>query len=84
MKTNNNMETQSVQIKKRTRVSEYAGVSLALDNNGNTWYCASIDSSMLPSFHRSISQAAKAVDIMRIKRGLPPINILKPIGRRAV
>lgn len=76
--------TEQIRIKKRTKVSEYVGVSLALDENGNTWYCASIDSSMLPSFHRSIAKAAKAVDIMRIKRGLPPVNILKPIGRRAV
>lgn len=78
------METQSIQIKSRKAYTEYKGVSTIVDQSGRLHYGCSVSSDMLPSLHRSPEAAAKAYDMAMIRRGKPPVNILKPIGRRAV
>ena len=76
------METETIKIKSRKPYTEYKGVSTIVDQNGRLHYACSVSSDMLPSLHRNPEAAAKAYDMAMIRRGLPPVNILKPVGRR--
>lgn len=79
------METttpETVTIKSRKRVQEYYGVSQIIDANGRLHFGASLTSERFPSLHSSVEKAAKAVDILLIKAGKEPRNILKFVSRR--
>lgn len=73
---------ETVTIKSRKKVQEYYGVSQVVDANGRLWYAASITSNRFPSLHNSVEKAAKAVDVLLIKNGQQPKNILKFVSRR--
>lgn len=46
--------------------------------SGNTYWVSDTDKSKWPATFKTERDAALNVDLTRIKRGLPPINILKP------
>lgn len=62
--------------KKYIRKSEYAHVSL-FDYNGETYYKAQMSKYNWAVFFLTEKEAAKAVDMKLIEKGLAPVNILK-------
>lgn len=62
--------------KKYIRKSEYAHVSL-FDYNGEVYYKAQMSKYNWAVFFLTEKEAAKAVDMKLIEKGLDPVNILK-------
>ena len=63
--------------KRYIRKSEYAHVSL-FDYKGEVYYKAQMSKYRWAVFFLTEKEAAKAVDIKLIEKGLDPVNILKP------
>lgn len=77
------METQSVQIKKRSsKGSQYYGVSTIITEQGRLVWGATLTSDLLPAIFSSERQAALHVDKRLIAMGKEPRNILKFVSRR--
>lgn len=71
----------SVKINKKTKSKEWFGVCEIVTQQGRLVYGAQPDNKLLPSIHATARAAAKAVDIILIKQGKDPVNILKPVAK---